>query len=187
MTIKAFDSVMAWQVMKNGAVFLSAEFIDLMVELNADLFGMKAKNPRERKCYYTTTGIAPWPMAKLYIDNSFHHPNRAAALDMLEQVHLRVCVSVCDVCLCLCVMCGGVHVCMCACHTTVLEILEQFSAPGCRLTCLSADLDTHVSLPHSPSYMSYTHLFHLLCTHAFLLTSPHTPHMLILWHALTHA
>ena len=30
-------------------------------------------------------------------------------------------------------------------------------------------------------------LFHLLCTHAFLLTSPHTPHMLILWHALTHA
>ena len=106
---------MAWQVMKNGAVFLSAEFIDLMVELNADLFGMKSKNPRERKCYYTTTGIAPWPMAKLYIDNSFHHPNRAAALDMLEQVHLRVCVSVCDVCVCLCVMCVGVWVCMCTC------------------------------------------------------------------------
>ena len=112
---------MAWQVMKNGAVFLSAEFIDLMVELNADLFGMKAKNPRERKCYYTTTGIAPWPMAKLYIDNSFHHPNRAAALDMLEQVHLRVCVCVCDVCVCLCVMCLGVHVCMCAC----VHVIQQ--------------------------------------------------------------
>ena len=110
---------MAWQVMKNGAVFLSAEFIDLMVELNADLFGMKAKNPRERKCYYTTTGIAPWPMAKLYIDNSFHHPNRAAALDMLEQVHLLVCVCVpvCDVCVSVSVC----DVCGCAC----VHVIQQ--------------------------------------------------------------
>jgi len=82
-TIKA---IMSWQVMKNGAIFLSAEYIDLMVEFNKDLFGMKQKNPRERKCYYTTTGITAWPMSKLYIDSIFHTPNREAALTMLDEV-----------------------------------------------------------------------------------------------------
>ena len=82
-TMKA---IMSWQVMKNGAIFLSAEYIDLMVEFNKDLFGMSQKNPRERKCYYTTTGITAWPMSKLYIDSIFHTPNRDAALTMLDEV-----------------------------------------------------------------------------------------------------
>jgi putative endopeptidase len=82
-TIKA---IMSWQVMRNAAIYMSAEYIDLMVELNADLFGMKAKNPRLRKCYYSASGITPWPMSKLYIDKIFHKPNRDAALAMLEEV-----------------------------------------------------------------------------------------------------
>jgi len=82
-TMKA---IMSWQVIRDGAIFLSAEYIDLMVEFNADLFGMKQKNPRDRKCYYTTTGITPWPMSKLYIDTIFHKPNRDAALSMLDEV-----------------------------------------------------------------------------------------------------
>ena len=35
---------MSWQVIRNGAIFLSAEFIDTMVELNADLYGMKVRS-----------------------------------------------------------------------------------------------------------------------------------------------
>lgn len=82
-TIKA---VIAWQVIRDGAIFLSAEYIDMMVEFNNDLFGMKSKNPRERKCYYTATGITGWPMAKLFVDKIFHAANRDAALVMLDEI-----------------------------------------------------------------------------------------------------
>jgi len=85
-TVKA---VMSWQVIRNGAIFLSAEFIDTMVELNADLYGMKEKNPRDRKCYYSASGITAWPLAKLYVDELFHKANRAATLPMLEGVRAQ--------------------------------------------------------------------------------------------------
>ena len=88
-SLDTMKAIMSWQVMKNGAIFLSAEYIDLMVEFNKDLFGMKQKNPRERKCYYTTTGMTAWPMSKIYIDKIFHTPNRDAALSMLDEVKAR--------------------------------------------------------------------------------------------------
>jgi predicted metalloendopeptidase len=87
--LDTFKAVMAWQVLKDGAIFLSSEYIDLMVEFNKDLFGVAQKNPRERKCYYTATSITSWPVAKLYVDQIFHQENRAAALSMLDEVRAR--------------------------------------------------------------------------------------------------
>ena len=31
------------------------------------------------QCYYSTSGSAGWPLAKLYIENVFHTENRDAA------------------------------------------------------------------------------------------------------------
>ena len=47
---------------------------------------MQEKNPRDRKCYYSASGITAWPLAKLYVDELFHKANRAATLQMLEGV-----------------------------------------------------------------------------------------------------
>ena len=55
----------------------------------ADLYGVSAKNPRERKCYYSVQSGTPWPMAKLYVDKVFHSANREAALEMLHNVRAR--------------------------------------------------------------------------------------------------
>jgi predicted metalloendopeptidase len=68
---------------------MSSKYIDLMVEFNADLYGVSEKNPRPRKCYYAVQSATPWPMAKLYVDKIFHHENREAALEMLGNVRAR--------------------------------------------------------------------------------------------------
>ena len=82
-TVKA---LLRWKIIKKVAIYMPADWIDLMVEWNKDLYGTSAKSPRDRKCYYSTSSGAGWPMAKLYIDNVFHTENRDAALSMLELI-----------------------------------------------------------------------------------------------------
>eukprot|EP00802_Teleaulax_amphioxeia_P007748 Tamp_07756.p1 GENE.Tamp_07756~~Tamp_07756.p1 ORF type:complete len:773 (+),score=207.08 Tamp_07756:340-2319(+) len=84
-----FKAVLGWKVMRNAALYMSSKFIDLMVEFNADLYGVSEKNPRDRKCYYAVQSGTPWPMAKLYVDQIFHQENREAALEMLGNVRAR--------------------------------------------------------------------------------------------------
>ena len=85
-TVKA---LLRWKIIKKVAIYMPADWIDLMVEWNKDLYGTSAKSPRDRKCYYSTSSGAGWPMAKLYIDNVFHTENRDAALSMLELVRAQ--------------------------------------------------------------------------------------------------
>jgi putative endopeptidase len=87
--IDTLKAVMAWKLLRNSALYLSSGFIDLMVEFNADLYGVSQKNPRARKCYYSVQSSTPWPMAKLYVDNAFHSANRDAVLEMLHHVRGR--------------------------------------------------------------------------------------------------
>lgn len=82
-TVKA---ILRWKIIRKVALYMPADWIDLMVEWNKDLYGTSAKSPRDRKCYYSTSSGTPWPMAKLYIDKVFHTENRDAALSMLELV-----------------------------------------------------------------------------------------------------
>jgi len=84
-----FKAVLGWKIIRNAALYMSEKYIDLMVEFNADLYGVSAKNPRERKCYYAVQSGTPWPMAKLYVDKVFHTANREAALEMLHNVRAR--------------------------------------------------------------------------------------------------
>ena len=85
-TIRA---ILRWKVIRKVALYMPASWIDLMVEWNADMYGTSAKSPRDRKCYYSTSGGATWPMAKLYIDQVFHTENRDAALSMLELIRAQ--------------------------------------------------------------------------------------------------
>ena len=85
-TVKA---LLRWKVIRKVALYMPAAWIDLMVEWNADMYGTSAKSPRDHKCYYSTSGGAAWPMAKLYIEKVFHTENRAAALSMLERVRAQ--------------------------------------------------------------------------------------------------
>eukprot|EP00960_Hanusia_phi_P029156 747803-Hanusia_phi.AAC.3 len=85
-TIKA---KLRWNFVKGSAVYLSADFIDVMVEYSKDLYGIQEKNPRPRKCYYSTSSDVAWPSAKLYVDKVFHVANRQAALEMLEGIRSR--------------------------------------------------------------------------------------------------
>jgi len=85
-TVKA---LLRWKIIRKVALYMPANWIDLMVEWNADLYGTSAKSPRDRKCYYSTSSGAAWPMAKLYLDNVFHTENRDAALSMLELIRAQ--------------------------------------------------------------------------------------------------
>lgn len=87
--METFKALLSWKVMRNAALYMSSKYIDLMVEFNADLYGVSEKNPRPRKCYYAVQSATPWPMAKLYVDKIFHHENREAALEMLGNVRAR--------------------------------------------------------------------------------------------------
>lgn len=73
-TVKA---ILRWKIIRKVALYMPASWIDLMVEWNADLYGMSAKSPRDRKCYYSTSSGAVWPMAKLYVDKLFHSQVRS--------------------------------------------------------------------------------------------------------------
>ena len=87
--LEALKAEMRWKMIRNSAVYLSSDFIDLMVKMNDDLYGVSQKSPRPRKCYYSTTSNTPWPAAKLYTDKAFHQENREAALEMLEKIRGR--------------------------------------------------------------------------------------------------
>jgi len=87
--METFKAVLGWKVIRNAALYMSSDYIDLMVEFNADLYGVSQKNPRARKCYYSVQSATPWPMAKLYVDKIFHQDNREAALEMLASVRDR--------------------------------------------------------------------------------------------------
>ena len=65
--LPVLKAVLAWKLLRNSALYLSSKYIDLMVEFNADLYGVSEKNPRARKCYYSVQSSTPWPMAKLYV------------------------------------------------------------------------------------------------------------------------
>ncbi|EKX51779.1 hypothetical protein GUITHDRAFT_65658 [Guillardia theta CCMP2712] len=88
-SLEAIKAKLRWNVIKGAAVYLSADFIDVMVEYSKDLYGIQQKNPRPRKCYYSTTSDVAWPAAKLYVDKVFHVANRQAALEMLEGIRSR--------------------------------------------------------------------------------------------------
>lgn len=87
--LEAIKAEMRWKLIRNGALYLSADFLDKMVELSKDLYGVQDKNPRPRKCYYSVTSNTPWPAAKLYTDKLFPHANRQAALEMLGNVRTQ--------------------------------------------------------------------------------------------------
>ncbi|KAJ1470238.1 peptidase M13, N-terminal domain-containing protein, partial [Baffinella frigidus] len=98
---------MRWKLIRNSGPYLSAEYIDGLVELNkdlygssaknprdrkchcTDLYGTSAKNPRDRKCYGTVSADASWAAAKLYTEKVFKRENRDAALAMLDKVRAQ--------------------------------------------------------------------------------------------------
>jgi len=84
--METFRAVLGWKLIRNAALYMSSDFIDIMIDFNADMYGVSQKNPRARKCYYSVQSATPWPMAKLYVDKIFHEDNRDAALGMLDNV-----------------------------------------------------------------------------------------------------
>jgi len=82
-TIKA---VMRWKVVSGAAPSLSPEFEDAMLVWYKDLYGVQERSPRDRKCFFSTTGTVSWASAQLYADKLFHKPNIKAAVHMLENV-----------------------------------------------------------------------------------------------------
>jgi hypothetical protein len=40
-------------VWDHQALYMSSDFIDIMIDFNADMYGVSQKNPRARKCYYS--------------------------------------------------------------------------------------------------------------------------------------
>lgn len=94
--METFKAVLGWKVIRNAALYMSNKYIELMVEFNADLYGVSQKNPRARKCYYSVQSGTPWPMAKLYVDKIFHHANREAAVEMLGNVRARFDAALAD-------------------------------------------------------------------------------------------
>jgi len=87
--LDAIKASMRWKLIRNSGPYLSAEYIDGLVELNKDLYGTSAKNPRDRKCYGTVSADASWAAAKLYTEKVFKRENRDAALAMLDKVRAQ--------------------------------------------------------------------------------------------------
>ena len=120
--LPVLKAVLAWKLLRNSALYLSSKYIDLMVEFNADLYGVSEKNPRARKCYYSVQSSTPWPMAKLYVGvSSFPFRERECResegnVVSVHTAHAR----------------GGAVLHMCCTHTRRLAMHAALTLEPCR-------------------------------------------------------
>jgi len=88
-SLDSIKALMRWKVVHSAGPSLSEEFLDSLVQLQKDIYGIQQKSPRPRKCYYSTLETTAWPAAKLYADQVFHRPNVGAAGAMLEEIRTQ--------------------------------------------------------------------------------------------------
>ena len=87
--MRTLRAVLCWRVMFAWARYMSAPFLDLMVEWDNEMDGTTIKAPRRDKCLQSVSSDVAWPLAKLYIENFFNENNRSYALGMLESIRSR--------------------------------------------------------------------------------------------------
>jgi len=77
---------MRWQIILGSAASLSRPFEDELLLWYKDLYGVKERSKRPRKCFNSATSAVGWESAKLYTDRLFQHENMAAARAMLGAI-----------------------------------------------------------------------------------------------------
>ena len=108
-----------WKVMRNAALYMSSKFIDLMVEFNADLYGVSEKNPRDRKVFISYIHAYIWTYIHTHIRAYIHayictyiHTYMHAYID--AYMHVCICTYIhayIDTCMHVCIH-ACMHICM---------------------------------------------------------------------------
>jgi len=79
-------AAMRWQVVMGSASSLTRRMEDELLLWYKDLYGVKERSKRQRKCFNSATSTVGWASAKLYSDKLFEHENIQAAETMLEAI-----------------------------------------------------------------------------------------------------
>ena len=84
---EVIKSYLRYTIVSSYATYLPpADFAEVMVPLFTDLYGIKQRPVRWKKCYHSTSSVMAGHVSQLYVDKYFPHENRAAALRMLGEI-----------------------------------------------------------------------------------------------------
>ena len=79
-------SYLRFQVVYSYAPFLDLRFEHVLLSWDRNLYGITVLPPREKKCFFSTTGAMDMEVSKLFVDAYFPEASRQAALGMLLQI-----------------------------------------------------------------------------------------------------
>jgi len=80
-------SYLKYTIVSTFAPVLPAEsFAEVLKPLFTDLYGIKNRPERWKKCYHSTTGAMSGHVSKLYVEKFFPEENKIAALNMLDKI-----------------------------------------------------------------------------------------------------
>ena len=86
---EVIKSYLRYTIVSSYATYLPpADFAEVMVPLFTDLYGIKQRPVRWKKCYHSTSSVMAGHVSQLYVDKYFPHENRAAALRRIGR-HFR--------------------------------------------------------------------------------------------------